>query len=235
MARDINLYDPRFLRQREWLSATPLAAATGLLLLGVVALGAFSRYQADRDAEATQTLAAQVTQVQAQVSAMQALAGRADPALEAERSQWQTLVAERRQLVAALRADRSVSREGFAPYLEALARDTLPNVWITALLVGRGGEDMEIHGRALDANDIPIYLRRLEADATFHGRSFATLEARRFEEKLPEPAAGGSTAKAKPGDAPADKASPAMRRAYEFALRSRLPAEGASSRPGGAR
>jgi Tfp pilus assembly protein PilN len=70
-------------------------------------------------------------------------------------------------------------REGYVDYLEALARQAHPAVWITGLTLQGSDDAVEIRGRMTDPAVLPDYLRSLQSEPRFKGRPFATLQIRR--------------------------------------------------------
>jgi Tfp pilus assembly protein PilN len=70
-------------------------------------------------------------------------------------------------------------REGYVDYLEALARQAHPAVWITGLTLQGSDDAIEIRGRMTDPAVLPDYLRSLQSEPRFKGRPFATLQIRR--------------------------------------------------------
>ena len=70
-------------------------------------------------------------------------------------------------------------REGYVDYLEALARQAHPAVWITGLNLQGSDDAIEIKGRMTDPAALPDYLRSLQSEPRFKGRPFATLQIRR--------------------------------------------------------
>jgi Fimbrial assembly protein (PilN) len=70
-------------------------------------------------------------------------------------------------------------REGYVDYLEGLARQAHPAVWITGLTLQGSDDAIEIRGRMTDPAVLPDYLRSLQSEPRFKGRPFATLQIRR--------------------------------------------------------
>jgi Tfp pilus assembly protein PilN len=70
------------------------------------------------------------------------------------------------------------SREGYVSYLEALARQTHSDVWITGLNLQSSDDTIEIRGRMTSPAVLPDYLRSLQSEPRFRGRAFATLQIR---------------------------------------------------------
>jgi len=213
MSQQINLYNPAFLKRRDWLTARPLAAIGGALLLLVIVAAAYGSYQAKQKQAVADDLAAKLKERQTEVVALTAeLTGRKpDPAMLAQVDDSKRQLKARQEVMAAVEGGAIGSSEGFSEYLRGFARQTPQGLWLTGFTIGSGGKDMEIRGRMLTDTLLPEYVKRLSAEKAFKGRSFAGLDLRR-----PAPAAttGGATAAPAAGAA----AAPAPARYIEFTL-----------------
>lgn len=108
------------------------------------------------------------------------------------------------------------SRRGgaFSAYFDALSRQTLAGVWLTGLFADFAADRVTIDARALSPDLVPSYLRRLNDEALFRSRRFASLSVKERE--------------LRPGDAEGAQAgeAPAVR-IVEFKLESPIEAPGA--------
>lgn len=178
MSQQINLYRAAYLKQREWLGLTTVVAlALGLLLLVGIAAGV-ARMQASRLEAETAVLAPQLKALQEQAQALSRSLASAQPdaQLEAKLAATREQLAVSRQVVAVLDKGLGADTTNFAEYLRGFARQTPKGVWLTRVVIRAGGDDMEIHGRLLDAALLPDYIRRLNGEPAFRGRSFAALQ-----------------------------------------------------------
>lgn len=178
MSRHINLYDPGLRRQRHWLTLANLALAAGALLLVLLAWGYWARSDTRRlEAEAA-ALADQVSALQKQTVALGAeLAGRKpDPKLEEDLVAMRALLGNHQEILAMLDRGLGAQTGGYAEYLRGLARQTPGGLWLTGFAVSAGGSAMEIRGRTLEPSLLPEYIRRLNTERAFQGRSFAELQ-----------------------------------------------------------
>jgi len=173
---------------------------------------------AGQKTEAAARLQKQVAEQQEQLTALsKAIAERrVSPALAAELDVARAALAARAEVMEQLDSGRQGSAAGFSEIFSGFARQAQPNLWLTGFAVARGGEDIEIRGRVLDASDLPAYVNRLGSEPAFRGRRFSGLEMLDKEQKDE-----GSDA---PGKAPPAKAAAqtAVRtpRFVEFVLRS---------------
>lgn len=209
MTQQINLYDPALLRKRELVSALNLALAAAVLAVFIGAWAVLARAQQATLAAEQQALAPQVKSVQDQMAALarQVASMKPDPRIEAELASARALLSLRGEVLAVLEKSIGGGAISFAEYLRALARQTVGGLWLTGFSVAESG-GMEIRGRMSDPARLPEYIRRLNAEKAFQGRSFAALRV--------SPGQAAPVAGATPG--PAVPATPAVAPFHEFVL-----------------
>jgi len=176
MVQQINLYDETLRPRREgWRAAHGLWAVAGTLAVALGLSAALDARSVRRLAEGRQL--AQQLAAERERLARPAAGDGADTlrarATEVER--LRALDAGQRRVRAALEGQVTARQQGYTPYFLALSRQASPSVWITGLGIGGDGQALEIQGRMTDAALLPDYLRRLNAEPQFKGRSFATL------------------------------------------------------------
>lgn len=183
MSAQINLYHPRFLKQHDPLSLGNVVIA-GIVLCAVLALASgWIGMNAAQRKDAAAIVEAQLNNVTDQVTAETAAAEnrKPDPRLIAELQSIESLL-ERRDHIALLLESGSIgSPGGFAEYLRGFGRQAPEGLWLTGFTIDSGGNDMEIRGSMLAAVALPEYIRRLGAEKSFQGRSFASLTMTRAE------------------------------------------------------
>lgn len=217
MSQEINLYESRLRPRREWATARNL----GVCLLFVLAVTAGTAVWASRSAaqkvDAAAALQTQVKDMQEKLTAAaKAVAERrVSPALAAEVEQERSLLAERTEAMRLLEADSRENVPGFSSAMAGFARLTRHDLWLTSFRLGRGGQEIEIRGRALDASGIPGYVQDLGAQEVFRGRRFAALDLREW---VADTANSGVAAR-EPGAA-VQTVNPLAPRVIEFVLRS---------------
>ncbi|OIR07183.1 fimbrial assembly protein PilN [mine drainage metagenome] len=195
MTQQINLLNPALRRTRDWLTATPLAlVCVTLLALVVVGYGA-ARVRADGREREAERLSAQLKAAQARlVETAKAVAARKPNAeLLADVANARAQLQARQGLMTVLASGAIGNTSGFSAYLRGFARQVPSGLWLTGFTIDAGGSAMEIRGRMLDPAALPEYIRRLNSEPAFQGRSFATLSIRRPEDK-PGAAVPGSSA-----------------------------------------
>jgi hypothetical protein len=177
MVQQINLYDPSLRPRRErWRAVHGLWVVGGTLAVALAlssALGAVS-----------QRRLAEVQQLEQQAATERALMNRnggpgglqdANRERVAELDRLRALDAGQRRVHGVLDLQVAGRKDGYTPYFLALSRQAQSSLWITGFGVGADGEALEIQGRMSDAAALPDYLRRLNNEPRFKGRSFAQL------------------------------------------------------------
>jgi len=172
----INLYAPALLPKRDWASARNLAIGGTFALLIMAGFSAWFQVRAGQAAAEARDGEARLRDVQQRLMAAGKEAAERKPStqLAAQVQQAEALLALRRELLQILDGGSIGRTEGFAEILRAFARQTVDGLWLTGFTVSGNGE-MEIHGRMTSPDLLPAYIRRLNGEKAFQGRSFAML------------------------------------------------------------
>jgi len=182
VSAQINLYHPRFLKQRELLTLGNVALATVVLYAALALAGGWAWRDAGARADAAAAMEAQLKVAKDAVEAATKSAGRqANPQLIAEVAGAEAMLRRRGEIAQLLESGAVGSTGGFSLHLRGLARQVPEGLWLTGFAIGPGGRDMEIRGSMLDAAALPDYIRRLGGEKAFQGRSFASLTMNRAE------------------------------------------------------
>jgi len=211
MIRNINLANPAFRPRRVMVSAARLAIVAGLLALGMAAGALFVGNQTKRLQAEVQAQESQLSVARERLAALsKRLAGRQpDAALTRQIQKAEAMLQAKQEAVAALEADAAGGVDGFSGVMRALARQSVDGLWLTGFRLASPGNELTLDGRALDPELLPAYIRRLNAEPVFRGRTFAALRM-----SVPE---------VKPGAV--DGPQPAQPRFVEFSLASTEPRE----------
>jgi Tfp pilus assembly protein PilN len=172
LSQQINLFNPIFLKQKRHFSALTMAQALAVVLVGVLAMYAFQVRQ-------NQTLARVLAQADQELEARSSQITRfgkefstqgASRSLGEQLAAAETRLAERRSLLDDVKTGVGGDVEGYSRYLTALARQTMPGVWLTGVDIGGKSSTLVIKGRALDSALVPAYMRALNRAAPLAGR-----------------------------------------------------------------
>ncbi|MEF8824244.1 MAG: PilN domain-containing protein [Desulfohalobiaceae bacterium] len=185
MRQEVNLYQTG-LRPRK----SPLSGARMLLVLlaTLCILAGISLYSQQRNAELSRDLErAQATRDPLQKEVSELRKKVAQQSSQDLRRQIRDLEAERqarRKLVDILSRTGTSRQKDFAPFLEAMARQHLPKLWLTGFSIDlEGAPTLRISGKTTASEQIPGYLLRLSREEVFSGLTFRTLRAERLEDR----------------------------------------------------
>ncbi|MDR3390925.1 MAG: PilN domain-containing protein [Sulfuriferula sp.] len=178
MSQQINLCNPLFRKQEKYFSAITMAQALGLILLGCLLFYGYLLYQTRGLVKQTvqMTQIRDTTQHQMTVLATSLAARKPDPSLTAAVARAEHEVQARQIILDLLSQGELGNQSGFSDYFKALSRQTVNGLWLTGFDVTGNGTDITISGRALQAESIPVLIRRLKDEPKFSGAHFATLD-----------------------------------------------------------
>ena len=178
MQQQINLFQPVFRREAKVFSARTLAQILAIALVLIVAGVAMLELQLSRHAATRDLLANQYRALDTQ---LQALEGQADSgelaALDARTEELELRLADGATELTEIQGLMVARSQGFAPVLEALARYPLTGLWLTEVRLQ--GNELELHGIALDPELVPRYLALLDEDATLARWTLAMVQIER--------------------------------------------------------
>lgn len=177
MTQQINLLNTAFHEQRVllsfkgallgWIGVAVLAVAcTAYAQISVRTLAAQEREQSARVAaarEETQKLAGQVA------------ARQRNPQIAAEIARLESQIRDRHKVMDVLKAGALGDTKGFSEHLRAFARQSFDGMWLTGLRIAGSGRDVTVEGRALKAEHVPGYLKRLNSERAMQGHPFSEL------------------------------------------------------------
>lgn len=180
MSQQINLFNPIFKQQKKYLSAVTISQALGLIVLGAALLGSYAAYRSSRlaDEAAATSRQLQATQEQLAKVAVAFPLRQKSPAVEQEIKQAEAEMASLQKVSEVLRTGELGNTKGYADYLRAFARQIIDGVWLTGFRIYGAGSEIELQGRALRPELMPIYISRLKNEPVLQGKSFSTLEMR---------------------------------------------------------
>lgn len=161
MYQQVNLYQPTFRRQPKVLSTTTLATivaiVTGLMLAGY--LDARSTLQGLRRTSAN--LALNQVQLDARLDQIASAAvASATTDLEDDLATLRSRIADRNALLHRVDDLFIGAGAGFGDVFEALARTSLPGLWLSEIRLGEDGS-IRISGSASDPAQVARYLREV--------------------------------------------------------------------------
>ncbi len=209
MSQQINLLDAGIRRPKfSFTSAAAMLYGIGIAVAAVALAAAYegnrlraveARAQAvdqaykDATAQREKLMAAQIQQ-------------KPNAALEAEVAALAAQLKSRQEVMASLTSGVVGNTGGFSEYLRAFSRQSVDGVWLTRFDIA--GNELAIQGRALSADRVANFLRRLNNERVMQGRPLASVRI-----SQPPPQADSQDAR---GQKTAIAAAPASPRYLDF-------------------
>lgn len=174
MRQQVNLYTAELRPQRDSLEFRRLLSALGVVVLVLVIAGLVLGWREHAQAASHAALQTQVTRLQNRTTALstQLQGMHADPALQQAVTGLKQAIAERRKLLGRLHRITGAAPEGFSPVLSALARQSIPGLWLTQVRVDGETGGIALAGSTRDPETVPRYLARLRTEPAFAGKAF---------------------------------------------------------------
>src|SRR5262245_25038404 len=165
MYQQINLYQPIFRKQRQIFSAATMFQALAIVAVALLAIYGYGLLR-------VRSLEAEVVQLEGRERALTTQLARIDPSVNqgrrdevaGELARLNATLLDQQRLIEVLREQPLGDTAGFSPYLAALGRQRMPELWLTAIGVNGGTGAIELAGRSLDAKLVPEYMQRLSAE-----------------------------------------------------------------------
>jgi len=73
--------------------------------------------------------------------------------------------------------------QGFSRYLSAFARQTLPNLWLSNIVIDAQTKNLRFSGSTYSPQNLPVLLQKLQGEAVFQGKVFVKLQMKQSEEE----------------------------------------------------
>jgi hypothetical protein len=177
VSQQINLFNPIFLRQEKYFSAAAGGQAIGLLIVGMLSFYAYAVFEMDGLTRQVSVLERQQRAAQERLAKVTAEFGvkPADAALAAQVRELQSGLASRQSLLTALSSGSFGAERGLSEYMRALARQSVPGLWLTGFNVEEGGGNFSISGLAVSPDLVPTFVRGLGTESTMRGRTLDNL------------------------------------------------------------
>jgi Tfp pilus assembly protein PilN len=175
--QQVNLYT-EILKQQQKQSGIKLYTATLVVLTLICA--SFSTYSLwnistlETELHQAQT---QLTNEQTRVNAFLSKRPSQEPnkQLLTEIEEWQNSVNQASQTMQLLAGGGAVLSQGFSSILQALANQSDPEVWITAIRIDGQNHQMSIEGSTFKPEQVPQLLQQLQKESAFKNQTFAKL------------------------------------------------------------
>jgi hypothetical protein len=203
VSQQINLFNPVFLKQRKVFSAVAMARAIAVLAAGLALFSVYSVRSADALTVEAKNLDTQLKLKQARLAEFEAKypPRKKDPVLEAELATLEAQLRAMDEISDILSRGAFGNSKGYSEYFRAFARQNVDGLWLTGLTITGASGEVDIHGRALQAQLVPGYIGKLAQEPVLKGKTFSNLRigqpSMAAAPEAPAPAASGADTQAK--------------------------------------
>lgn len=182
--QQINLYLPEFQPNREPLRSVHMVWGAGVFLLLLVIISVLGASANRERAQLIEESRAKVEQLKAQVVQLEQQRPQANLAeLDAQVLNF-TQELERREQIFTIIANKNLGNNtGFSAHLQALGRQSLTTLSLSAFSLQQGGNYVEFAGKAQAADQIPLYIQRLRTEPVFAQSAFGVLNLEPVQNK----------------------------------------------------
>jgi hypothetical protein len=177
VSQQINLFNPQFLEKEKYFSALAMTQALGLIVLGLAAFYGFAFWQEKNLARQTGESGRAYEQQKQQFAKVSAELSpeKREAQLDQDLKSMEAAIALRQALQRELGTGGSAGPAGYSEYLRAFARQTVQGLWLTSIQIAEGGGQLNVSGRALQADLVPVLIGRLKQESVLRGRSLEAL------------------------------------------------------------
>ena len=178
MMRQINLFNPALLPQKQQFSAGTMLQAMGVIVLVLLGFVWFGQWQLSHLQKQSSANAKQLTSLRAQLEKLNASMPPREKSLRLvqDLSKAEQQLQGLQEVQGWLQSGSFGNSVGYASYMSALARQTVPGLWLTGFSFGGPGQSLALNGRVMQADLLPQFVQALSKEPSFHGKSFDGLE-----------------------------------------------------------
>jgi hypothetical protein len=93
----------------------------------------------------------------------------------------QNKVSELSRTLQLLNEQTSDTQQGFSQYFQALANQSIPDIWLSKIYIIGPRRIVNLEGSTFKSEQIPYFLQQLQKEPIFHGQTFARLNMLKSE------------------------------------------------------
>ena len=177
MSQQINLLNPTLIKQKDLLNTHIIAMTLGLLLLVMVAYYGFAQRQLSLLTIHSSQVAEQLTLTQAQLKQAATLHAphELNKALQDQIVQLEQKEKVQQQVLQTVNLSSATPDKGYAALMRAFAKQNVEGVWLTGFSIDSNTHQLNISGRATQADFVPDYIAHLGHEAALKGKEFSAL------------------------------------------------------------
>lgn len=183
MKQSVNLYLAEFRRKPDWLDATRMLRATGVVLLLLVLDAGWEGWQLfrlEREWEAAEARREAAIAATAQLRSSFGTQA-PDQSVVEQNNRLEAALKEKNAILGFMGGNDLGNTSGFSPYLADLARYHVQGLSLESINLSQNGQNVALTGVVESADLVPLYLQNLSQGASFRGLSFHALQIAELE------------------------------------------------------
>jgi hypothetical protein len=189
VSQQINLYQPIFRKEEKKFSTVAMFQAMGLVVVGVVAIYAYTWWQIGTLKSELKRAEQQHTMANKRLAdATEKFGQRAGKAsLDGEIARMEGEIVAKQRIQEILQRGIFSNTQGFSDYFVSFSRQHIPGVWLTGFDITGAAEQMTLAGRSTNPELVPRYMQKLSAEKTLSGIEFRVFQMNRPAADAKEP------------------------------------------------
>lgn len=177
MMQQINLYKDILKQEQKTLSLVRYAILLTLVCLGVAAYSIYAFWAVNTLEASVSKQREQLKTVQSQLDELRLKmpSTEVNATLTEDIGHWQNSENELTQMLQLIGDPNNNKAAGFSQYWQALARQSIPSVWLSKIKIYGLQQAIDLEGSTFKPGDIPLFLQKLQQEPVFAGKTFAKL------------------------------------------------------------
>ncbi|HEC17563.1 MAG TPA: hypothetical protein ENI99_13465 [Sedimenticola sp.] len=183
MKQQVNLVPAKLKSQGDWPSGRLMFLLTILLCLSMVVISVIDGRQLYLAQARLSIQEQKQSRLQEKIEVLknEAAEPKTDPTLDGKIKDLEERLAQKDRLRNALRGDMTGNTAGYSDLFIALAKQSVPGVWLTHVIIADTGADIKLAGYTRSADLVPLYLERLSSINTFSGSRFHDIRIKKAD------------------------------------------------------
>lgn len=178
MSQQINLFNPEFLKKRQYFSTLAMLKGLGLIVVGSALFYAYANHQVNqltKQSEDTEKLYA-AEQIRFASFASEFSPEKNNQMLQDDLKRLEGDVTSQKEILDTLKSGVIGNTEGYSEYMRAFARQVVSGLWLNGFNIEGDGAQMTLSGGVVSPQLVPSYILRLNKEKVMRGKTFAALQ-----------------------------------------------------------
>jgi len=176
MIQQVNLYQ-EILQSRSRPVINPYILGLTVITLVLIGISVYITVDLNNTKNSLQQAKQQLKKAETRVQLLQAQYPKQqiNTLLTQEISRSQNILASLSRVIHLLTDNESDQAQGFSRYFSALARQSIPDVWLRTIYINAQTNNLELQGSTYTAEKIPVFIQKLHNESVFQGKHFEKL------------------------------------------------------------